>query len=160
MATELNHNTIKTKIATILRANASLYNVNDETKLLSIEVGRPNPQNIPIQLPGAFITNAQNLESIRAGDAQTNAFKVLHHTFRYLVVIGVDGTDSPNAETSLDSFQKTLLETLEADADLTGGTTAEVDLIVPESVLASVAEREGSLIQLRQITLRLEKLTA
>lgn len=156
MATEVDHDAIKEAIVAILVANTSLYDVNNEAKVMSITVGKPNIEGIPNILPGIYVTNSPVLETIRAGQIVSNVHKNLEHTIRYLIVIGVAGADAPDTEEKIDDFQKLILETLEVNSRLTNN----VDLSYPERVDSNVIKRAGEVIQLRQITLKCQKTTS
>ena len=130
MATELDHDVIKQKIVAILQANTSLFTTTgEEGELRSIAVGEPTVKDA---VPFAYVTNSSGpFEIIRTGSVVSNAITILTHTFHYDVVVVVHQKNSRRAEVELDEFQKLILQTIEADFDLTGGTTAEVDLCVP-----------------------------
>ena len=152
--TEIDHFAIKERIATILVAISALFDADDDTKLMVISAGRPNLDGTPIQMPGAYITNSPVLETIRSGAIVSDTHKNLVHTVRYVIVVGVAGTDSADTEEKLDDFQKIILETLEADTTLTGPGTKLVDMCVPERVDHTVIKQAGEVVQLRQITLK------
>jgi len=134
--TDLDHDQIKTKIATILKANTTLFTAATLTKIRSIEVGFPQGDPFQDQMfDYIFITNGTPFESITSDSGVvSNVIQELYHIFNYDIVIIVNGTDSRDAETKLDDFRKLVLETLEADANLTGTGSAEIDYSLPISV--------------------------
>jgi len=163
MAVEVDHDAIKTKIVAILKANATLFTGTDLTKIRAITVGFPQGDPFTDQMfDYIFITNSAPFETIRNDGRAvvSNAIKALIHTFNYDIVIIVNGTDARDAETKLDDFQKLTLETLEADVDLTGAGTTDVDISFPVSVQPyRNATNEGTGKKGRVITLRCIKTT-
>lgn len=157
--TEIDHFAVKERIVTLITADASIFDADDDTKLLSVEAGRPNIEGVPIQLPGAFITSSQNMDDLKGGQIISDAIQRITHTARYVLVIGVAGPDAQTAENQLDDFQKLILELLEADTTLSGASSAIVDSCVPERITHNVIKREGDLVQLRQITLKCTTVT-
>lgn len=169
MATELNHDTIKTQIVAILKANTSLYTTTGEAgEVRAIEVGFPQAsfngaQLSDAMLPYIYVTNSSGpFEIIKSGDVVSNAIKVLNHTFHYDIVFVVLEKDSRSAESLLDDLQQKILQTLEADHDLTGVTSAVVDSSIPVRVdrLRIGTADEGRGLKGRIITLKCEKATA
>jgi len=157
MATEIDHDQIKTKIVAILKASATLFDVDDLTKVRSIEVGFPegDPFN-PEQMDHIFITNGSPFESITHDPGIiSNAVTSLTHIFNYDIVTIVNASTAREAETKLDDFQKLTLELLEADNDLTGGTTKEVDISFPVTIQPyKGSQSQGKPVGGRVITLR------
>ena len=136
MATELNHDTIKAAIVTILKAgepNAVFDSSGGTDKLRSITVGYALGGD-PLedkQRNYAFVTNNTTLESNRVqGAVIANAHRVIEHTIRYDIHVVIFGEQGRDAEKNLDTIQKGILELLEVDMDL-GGT---VDESFPERV--------------------------
>ena len=135
MATEIDHDDIKTQIETILEANSTLYDATggaSPAKVRVIEVGPPkmlNGEIIDTTLPHIWITNSSGpFETIRNNGVLTaNVVKALEHTFHYDIIIIVDSKDQEFSEEDLDDFQKLTLETLEANVDL----SAKVDISFP-----------------------------
>jgi hypothetical protein len=161
---ELNHNTIKTKIVAILKANTSLYTTTAEAnKLRSIEVGYPQGSSLSDSMPPyAYVTNSNPFESItNRGSVVSNGVKMLEHSFQYDIVFVVNESDSRTSELRLDNLQKTILDTLEADVDLTGTGSAEVDNSFPIRVDDLRVERsdKGMGFNGRVITLKLIKVS-
>lgn len=156
--TEVEHALIKAKIETILKANAALFDVDDESKLVLIQVGIPNGEPIPIpdQMPAAWITAARGLETItRIGSHIGTSPKGtggLRHIIHYFITIMVNSDDSQNAEAELDKHQKLLLETLEADSLLTAGSNARVNDSYPIRVETINQQLEGTPVRSRTIT--------
>ncbi len=136
MATEIDHDQIKTKIVAILKANTTLFTDSDLTKIRSIDVGFPTGDPLQDQMfDYIFITNSVPFESIANQTSRvSNAIVSLVHTFSYDIVIIVNGKDARDAELKLDDFRKLTLETLEADVTLTGTGSVEVDDSFPVSV--------------------------
>jgi len=166
MATEIDHDAIKTRIVDILKASATLFNVNDLTKIRFIEVGFPDGDPFNDQMfDYIFITNSSPFEAIRnRGSTPTSAsksiIKNLEHTFHYDIVNVVNAKDARDAELKLDDFQKLILELLEADIALNGGVADIVDISFPVNVAhfrASGTEQKG--VKGRIITLRCIKTT-
>ncbi len=117
----------------ILQNNTNLYDPNDKTKMRYIEVGEPegNPLPTPPKYPAMWVTNSRTLETItRKGINDSNHHSYLLHDVNYLLKMMVVAKDSIVAEKNLDDFQKTVMETLEADIALLGtvwsGATAYV----------------------------------
>lgn len=168
MATELDHDVIKQKIVAILKANASLYTTSAEAdKLRSIEVGFPQAsfnagELSDAMLPYAYVTNSSGpFETIRTGTVLSNAQTVIEHFFNYDVVVAVLEKDSRAAEVLLDDLQKLILQTIEADHNLTGAGSASVDECNPiriDALRVGTGDR-GRGIKGRIITLRCSKVT-
>lgn len=166
MATELNHDTIKSKIVAILQANANLYTTTGETgELRSIEVGYPQGDVLEDKMPPyAFVTNGSGPFEIinNKGAVVTDAITALEHVFNYDITVVVVEKDSRAAESVLDDFQQTILETLEEDSNLTGTGSASVDRSFPlrvDELRVNTAQR-GRGIRGRIITLRCIKTTS
>jgi len=166
MATEIDHDAIKTKIVDILKASATLFTATDLTKIRFIEVGFPDGEPFNDQMfDYIFVTDASPFESIRNKGATTTVagkviVKDLEHTFQYDIVIVVNAKSARDAEEKLDDFQKLTLELLEADASLVGTGSADVDISFPVSVQHyRIANREGKGVKGRIITLRCIKTT-
>lgn len=168
MATELDHDEIKKKIVAILKANTSLYTTTaEEGELRAIEVGYPQAafnagQLSDAMLPYAYVTNGSGpFETVKAGTVVSNAIKVLYHTFNYEIVVVVLEADARKAEVLLDELQKLILQTLEADYNLTGTGSASVDDSTPLRIdhLRVGTADQGRGIKGRVITLRCKKVT-
>ena len=113
-------------------------------------------------LPYAYVTNSSGpFETIRTGDVVSNAFKILYHDFNYDIVVVVLEKDSRAAEVLLDELQKLILQTLEADHNLTGTGSASVDDSEPSRIdrLTVNGIDEGKGIKGRVITLKCSKVT-
>ena len=138
MATELNHDTIKAAIVTLLTAgepNAVFDSSGGTDKLRSITVGYALGGD-PLedkQRNYAFVTNNVTLESNRVVGTEADAGnnKAIEHTMRYDIHVVIFGEQGRDAEKNLDTIQKGILELLEADQDI-GGT---VDGSFPERVI-------------------------
>ena len=169
MATELDHDDIKKKIVAILKTNTSLFTTTgEEGELRAIEVGFPQANFgtgalSDAMLPYAYVTNSTGpFETIRSGSVVSNAIKILLHTFNYDIVVVVMQKDAREAEILLDELQKLVLETLEADHNLTGVGSASVDDSNPlriDKLRVGTAD-EGKGIKGRIITLTCRKATA
>ena len=169
MATELDHDEIKKKIVAILKANTSLFTITgEEGELRAIEVGYPQAafaigQLSDAMLPYAYVTNSSGpFETIQSGAVVSNAIKILQHSFNYDIVVVVMQKDAREAEILLDELQKLVLETLEADHNLTGVGSASVDDSNPlriDKLRVGTAD-EGKGIKGRIITLTCRKATA
>ena len=136
MVTEVNHDSIKGKVKDILEANTALFTVTAEVdKIRRIEVGFPDGKwNEDQMFPYIFITNGVPFESIISDvTIISNAVVSLVHTFNYDVVIVTNDQNARIAEDMLDDFQKLVLQTLEADVNLTGTGSADVDYSIPVS---------------------------
>lgn len=161
MATELNHDTIKSAIVTLLQANASLYTTTGESgELRSIEVGYPQGNELSDKMPPyAYITNSDaQFESITpVGSITSGTLNGLVHTFHYDIVVVVNSNDARAAESELDDYQQTILETLEDDHDL----STSVDSSHPISIrkLRVTPQDEGRGFKGRVITIRCTKTT-
>ncbi len=130
MATELDHDVIKQKIVAILQANTSLFTTTAETgELRSIEVGFPQGGELVDKMPPyAYVTDAVPFETAEyIGSVSSGQITAINHIFDYEIAVIVNEKDSRKAEVELDEFQKLILETLEADFDLTGTGSADVD---------------------------------
>ncbi len=162
MVTEIDHDSIKEQIVTLLVANSTLYSaIGADGKVRIIEVGPPKTRNgkiVDTTLPHIWVTNSNGpFETIRnTGTLTSNVVKALEHTFHYEIIIIVDPKDAEFAEEDLDDFQKLTLETLEADVDL----NATVDVSFPIRVdLFPHSGTTLSGLQGRKITLRCVKTT-
>ena len=169
MATEIDHDEIKKKIVAILEANTTLYTTSAESdKIRNIDVGFPQGSFNGVQLsdamlPYIYVTNSSGpFELISSGEVVSNAHKILTHTFNYNIVTVVLEKDSRQAEIKLDDYQKLILETLEADHNLTGVGSASVDDSVPVRVdeLRVGTADQGRGLKGRIITLRCTKVTS
>ena len=159
MANEINHNLVKQQIADILQANTTeVYNPNDETKITYLEVGEPNgtPLPIPPTYPALWVTNSRTLETIlRKGLTDNNQHTFLTHEVRYMLKIMVNEQDSIVAEKRLDELQKVIMETLEEDVALSGGSQTlpkSPDDGWPERVETFRMELDGTPVRGRMIT--------
>lgn len=155
--TEIDHNAVKQQIVDILQANTSLFNINDETKITYLAVGEPpgNPTPTPPTYPALWITNSRTLETvIRKGINDSNNHAYLTHQVSYLFKLMVVEADSIIAEQQLDNFQKTIMETLEADILLLGTSALSLgpDDTWPERVETFRAELDGQGIRGKTIT--------
>jgi len=166
LATEIDHDAIKTKIVDILKASATLFDKDVLTKIRFIEVGFPDGDPFNDQMfDYIFVTDSSPFETVRnKGSTTTVAGKVivknLEHIFNYDIVIIVNGKSARDAELKLDDFQKLTLELLEADASLVGTGSADVDISFPVSVQHfRSANTEGKGVKGRIITLRCLKET-
>lgn len=155
MPTEIDHNAVKQRIVDILKANSSLFTTNpvDDSKFREIQVGHPNGHEWKGDtLPYVFVSFLS--ESVRRkGSDATDAAPSLEHDVRYNIWFFVDEKNGRAAEKQLDSFQKTILETLEADEQLKNGGDNIVDTSYPERVDVE-SETLAKSIQGRKIMLR------
>jgi hypothetical protein len=166
---ELDHDVIKQKIVAILKANTDLYTTTGEAgELRAIEVGYPQAsfnagQLSDAMLPYAYVTNSTSpFEDISTGDVVGTAISILIHKIHYDIVVVVLEKDARTAEVLLDDLQKEILETLEADNNLTGAGTSDVDDSAPLRVdaLRVGTGDQGRGIKGRVITLRCTKTTS
>lgn len=131
MASEINHDTIKTRIVDILQANTALFTTTaEEGKLRSIEVGFPQGEEMQDKMfPYLFVTNSPGSPEtiVNFGAVINNETIALQHSFSYDIITVVDEADSRKAELLLDNIQELVLETLEEDYNLTGAGSAVVD---------------------------------
>ena len=121
--TEISHNLTKQQIVSILRAESTLFDVNNLAKINYLEVAEPDglPIPTPPTYPALWVTNSRTLETIiRKGINDSNKHTYLTHDVNYLLKIMVNEQDSIVAEKTLDDFQKLVMETLEADVNLVG----------------------------------------
>jgi hypothetical protein len=164
MVTELDHDAIKTQIATILKTNSTLYDVTGASgKVRQINVGHPDHTNgLEDVFPSIYITNSNPLERITVAGSMTGSSESLApllHTFRYKIVLQEKTKGSRDTENALDDFQKLLLETLEADHQLKNGGSPVVDGSRPETVDIFKNELNGKSVQGRIITYLFTKVT-
>ena len=114
-------------------------------------------------LPYAYVTNSSApFETIVTGSVVSDAHKILRHTFNYDIVVVVMQKDAREAEILLDQLQKLVLETLEADHNLTGTGSPSVDDSSPLQInmLRAGTADQGKGIKGRIITLTCRKVTA
>ncbi len=162
MVTEIDHDSIKEQIVTLLKANSTLFSATGaDDKVRKIEVGPPKIRNgkiVDTTLPHIWVTNSNGpFETIRnTGTLTANVVKALEHTFHYDIIIIVDPKDAEFAEEDLDDFQKLTLETLEADVDL--NTTVDVSFPTRVDLFPHSGTTLAGL-QGRKITLRCVKTT-
>jgi hypothetical protein len=157
MATELDHDTIKGAMVTILKAAALFDATGASDKVRQINTGHPDHANgLDDVFPSIYITNAPTLDRIKvSGSTPTTALPGLEHTFRYRVVIQEQTKGSRTTEQSLDDRQKLVLEALEADLTLGGN----VDFSRPETVELFSSSLNGKSVQGRVITYLCRKVT-
>jgi len=119
---ELNHGTIKDQIVTILKSNAALFTTTAEAnELRKITTGKNEDILNDAMFPYAIITNGKPLETITDETfILSDGVKSIEHTIRYRIIVIVNEQDSREAESELDNYTELILETLEADRDLTG----------------------------------------
>lgn len=119
---ELNHDTIKSQIVTILKADAALYTTTNESgELRSIETGKNEDILQDAMFPYAIITNGKPVDTISDETfILADAVKLIEHTLRYRIIVVVNEQDSRKAESELDNYTELIMETLEADRDLSG----------------------------------------
>jgi len=113
-------------------------------------------------LPYAYVTNGSGpFETIISGTVVSNVHQILRHTFNYDIVVVVMQKDAREAEILLDELQKLILETLEADHNLTGTGSASVDDSAPSRIdmLRVGTADQGRGIKGRIITLICKKVT-
>ena len=164
MATDINHDTIKSAIVTILTANegagSAIYDISGgSNKLRSILVGYPHGGD-PLQDTSAnfaFVTNENLTEELKpAGAVVSNAMKAIMHTIRYQIVFVMQDETPRKTEVIMDTIQQGIMELLEADHDL-GGTVHDS---YPERVETMIPEKTaGRTKQGRKITLRCTVIT-
>jgi len=155
---ELDHDTIKNAIATILKADATLYDATGANdKVRQVNVGHPdNLKGLDEVFPSIYITNSNPLERISMqGTTSGAALPCLEHTFRYKIIIQEQTKGSRTTEKSLDDRQKLVLEAIEADFSL----NSNVDFSRPEMIETFRNDLNGKPIQGRIITYVLRKLT-
>jgi len=156
LATELNHDTIKAAIVTILKADTTnIYDESDGTdKLRSITVGWPLGGD-PFEDKNrnfAFVVSNTILESNRVmGAIVSDAIKVIEHTCRYDIHFVMHGEQGRDCEKNLDTMQKAMMEVFEEGQDL----GATVDQSYPERVIVlRPEETHGKTKQGRIITIK------
>lgn len=164
MVTELDHDAIKTQMATILKTNPGLYDVTGASgKVRQINVGHPDHKNgLDDVFPSIYITNSSPLERITVAGSMTvstDNLAPLLHTFRYKIILQERTKGSRDTEKALDDFQKLILETLEADHNLANGGANVVNSSRPESIDIFKNELNGKAVQGRTITYLLTKVT-
>jgi len=162
LATELNHDTIKAAIVTVLKSDVTnIFDVSGGTdKLRSITVGYALGGD-PLedqQRNYAFVANNNTLESSRVVGTEVNAGnnKALEHIMRYDIHVVMFGEQGRDAEKNQDTMQKAIYEVLEEDPDI--GNT--VDESYPErTIILRPDQTLGKAKQGRIITLRCIKTT-
>lgn len=161
MASELNHDSIKNGIVTILQANTSLYTVSgDSGKLRSIMVGFPPGDGLQHDTPPyAFITNSDSPfeTASKIGSVSSNQIIALEHTFHYDITIVVNEKDSRKAEQQLDNLQELILETLEEDYNLSDEVSESFPNRIAKLRTSPVSEGKG--VRGRIVTIRCTKTT-
>ena len=161
MATELNHDTIKAAIVTVLKSDVTnIFDVSGGTdKLRAITVGYPLGGD-PFEDKDrnyAFVVNNVTLESNkRVGSTTADEHNAIEHTIRYDVHFIMHGEQGRDCEKNLDTMQKAIMEVLEEDQDL----GATVDGSFPERVVVLRPETSlGKSKQGRIITIKAIKTT-
>ncbi len=149
MATEPDHFGIMEKIATVLQ-DSSIYDVDDQTKLMEMEAGRPEGDGVPRQVPGGYVTMGATLESNRPDVKISNA---LHHEVRYDIYLFYSSNNARESEEKLLDILKIAKQLLRDDDTLTGSLA----LSYPERVSRFTRRREndvlfGAIITLKGIT--------
>ncbi len=136
MATELNHDTIKAAIVTVLKSDiTNIFDISGGTdKIRSITVGYPLGGD-PLEDKDRnyiFVTNNTTLESNKVVGTESSAGddKAIEHIIRYDIHLVMFGEQGRDAEKNLDTMQKAVMEVLEEDVDLAGN----VDDSFPERV--------------------------
>ncbi|HVI39565.1 MAG TPA: hypothetical protein VM577_02805 [Anaerovoracaceae bacterium] len=145
MVTEVDHNAIKKRIQTILKANSSLYDNKIPTKtgnrVNEVYVGLPDGyvwESLP--MPYISITNDLNYETDKpfgsvVGAPPTAAYSTSYHIVNYLVIIMVAGSSAAVVEQQLDAFHKTVKETLKANFQFINTTNNQNDLGIEQTIL-------------------------
>lgn len=152
MVTEINHQAIKGRIQTILMANTSLYNLQaaNRTGLINnVYVGLPDGYNWAFwPRPYICITNDTNFETDKPFGAIVNtntgnAFSTSYHTVNYNIIIMVEGPSAATVEKYLDTFHKTVKETLKSNFQFLNALTGQNDLGIQETVLSTSKYVDG-----------------
>lgn len=136
MATDIDTWAIKEQIVAILKTNSTLFSVTGASgKVRQINAGAPNLNDIKNEsvLPIIYVTNDNTIDDMRysAGSVVSNAAKVVEHILGFKIMLLTEGKNGPKAEEAADDFVKLILETIEADYDLTGVTSSVVDSCIP-----------------------------
>ncbi len=163
MPSELNHDTIKTKIVAVLKLVSALFTTTAEAnKIRKITVGYPQGRAEDDSMyPYIYITNSRNdAESVsNLGSIVSDSHTALEHTFHYDVTVVVNEADARVAEKALDDFQELVMETLEGDVVLAGSGSGDVDMSYPIRIAHLDAAKLGEGKKGRIITLRCIKVT-
>lgn len=161
MTTEIDHNAIKTAIVGILRGDAALYDADnaDGTKMVSIEVGRPNDAKArPSAQSYIYVTGKGMMHRMTPkSNVIADAFEAIDHSVDYAVVFGTVQGTAKTAEASMDAFEKIILQDLEADNQLKNGGSANVDTSYPTDIIET--EKGDVVWQERKIVLFCKKET-
>ncbi len=144
MATELNHDTIKDAIVTILKANASLFTSTAEAnKIRAITTGKPEILRQDAMFPYIIVTNGNPLERIEGEKfVLSDSVRYVEHIIRYQIITIVNEKDSRQAENDLDDYQKLIFESLEGNRDLTSNVDTH-DLVSVSDLETITQETHG-----------------
>ena len=161
---EVDHDAIKEQMVAIIKGNATLFDASggiDKIRVANVGIpdGESGFDNI---FPQLYITNANPLERISLQGTMTGSSEglgCLLHQIRYKIIFSVNTDNSRDAENELDDFQKTILETLEADSKLKNGGAALADFSRPELIEIFKLNLNGQPIQGRTITYLVTKAT-
>lgn len=120
---ELNHNTIKDAIVTLLKSNASLFTTTGEAdELRKITTGKPTDILQDDMFPYAIVTDGSPLDTTKSIKlVVSQSAKLVEHVLRYKIIVVVNKPDSRKAENLLDNLEELIRETMEGDMDI-GGT--------------------------------------
>lgn len=163
MATDLDHDAIKTRIVAILQSNTSLYTtIGESGKLRKIEVGHPLTHRWKqAPFPYAFVSY-KNERNQLVGTRTDQAINGIRHIVNYDIYFVVNEKDSRKCEEQLDAFQKLILETLEAKSTLSnpvGSTDPKCVFSIPATI-EPISETVAKAVQGRIITLTCQMRTS
>lgn len=156
MVTEIDHDAVARRIVDILQNNSTLYDeAGVDAKLANIEAGHPHGHAWKDKIfPYAFVS-FRNERTTLFGSRTGNEIHGAKHVATYDIIFGVDEKDARTAETSLNDFQKLILQTLEENIQLKDPTLSNDPKCVYSiaSVDGTVTETIGFDIQSRVISL-------
>lgn len=160
MVTEVNFTTLKDYIITILKANATLWNVGSNGAggtFTKIERGLPNNNRFEgLSYPICFVTNDDKLETDKPfGPVTANVVGASEHTVNLKIIFFDLAGDGQATEDSLDAFHKTIKEVLKSDNNLGGNCTWSY----PISSESFSLQYRGKALDGRIITVQMEIIT-
>lgn len=157
---ELDYWEIKSRLELILENNSTLYNASstDGTKLILIETGAPNTNDMEQKLPALYITNDDIFDSeTPPWNVSSNSGNTFEHDLTFLLIYAVAEVSPRRAEEILDDMTKTIKEVIKGNYNLQHPTNNN-DPKVARSYIESVGIMNPSISKNNQTSGRVMRL--